>query len=248
MLARRSIAAIAAALVLATFVLPASASLQISLGVRETAAGGGPEVPIGGDAGNAGGIEWINRDGQTVPFDGQWHLYTWEFGVDPVMPFAGTTANGILEGAYGSIEHLRFLNDTGVTDPITLWIDLVVNTPSPGPVTVQDFEGFAAGAEVMFQEPSFSGSTAANVLPGSTALVDDTQAFEGLASYRLDWTFVDGDPTRWVRLTTFNTPNGPNPLIRLEPGNQVSMYVKAIPEPATLTLLALGALAAFRRR
>lgn len=247
MLSQRSITTCIMGMCLLALALPASASLQISLGVRETAAGGGPEVPIGGNAGSAGGIEWINQDGQTVPFDGQWHLYTWEFGVDPVTPFAGGTANGILEGAYGSLEHLRFLNDTGVTDPITIWIDLVVNTIAPGPVTVQNFEGFAAGAEVMFQEPSFSGSTSGNVLPGGTSLVDDTMAYEGIASYRVDWTFVDGDPTRWLRLTTFNTPNGPNPLIRFDQGSQVSMYVKAIPEPASALLLVLGALAVRRR-
>jgi len=239
MIRKTASVAVLAGLLLSSGASPASA-LQVSLGVRETAAGGGSQAAIGGDGGTAGGIEWINRDGLNVPLDNQWHQYAWDLDADPATAFAGTTANSVLEGAYGTIEHLRFLNNTGVTSPITLWIDYVVNTISPGPVVVQGFEGFANGAEVMFQEPNFSGSTAANVAPGSISGVDDSTAFNGLASYKVDWTFVDNDPTDWVRLTTFGTPNQPNPLIRFDQDSVVSLYIKAVPEPATAAMLLLG--------
>lgn len=238
---------IVAGLLLSCGAIPAL-GLQVSLGLRETAAGGGPEVAIGGNGGSLGGIEWINQDGLAVPLDGQWHSYSWDLDADPVLAFAGTTANSILEGAYGTIEHLRFRNNTGITGPITLWIDYVVNSLSSGPVVVQDFEGFANGAEVIFQEPSFSGSTSSNIVAGSTSAVDDSIAFNGSASYKVDWTFVDNNPTRWVRLTTFNTPNQPNPLVRFDQNSIVSLYIRAIPEPATAAMLMLGGTMMILRR
>lgn len=244
----KSVAACVAALGVFALVSPAPASLQVSLGIRETGAGGGAEGPVGGDAGTAGGIEFVNLDGQTVPFDGQWRRYAWDLDADPLTAFAGTTANSILEGAYGALEHMRFRNHAGVVDPITVWVDLVVNTVNSGPVVVQDFEGFADGAEVMFQEPSLSGSTSSNLLPGSTAAVDSSTAFSGVASYRLDWTFVDSNPTRWLRLTTFSTPIGPSPLIRFDQDSEVSVYMKAVPEPATVMLLSVGLFLAVPRR
>src|SRR5690606_38968422 len=106
-----------------------------------------------------GGIEFLDRDEQIIPFDGQWHPYTWKLSEADVIGFAGTTANSILEGNYGSIENLRFRNQPGTNAPITLWIDYIVNNLDAGPVVVSDFEGYADGAEVIFQEPGFSGST-----------------------------------------------------------------------------------------
>jgi len=242
-------------MILIATALPVSA-LEVSLGVRETGEAGGPSGAIGSDGGIAGGIEWINKDGQSVPLDGVWRQYTWDLDADPVSPFAGISADGTLDGSYGTIEHLRLLNDTGVASPITLWIDYVVDTitivgvaPVVTPVVVQDFEGFANGTEVMFQEPSFSGSTSGNLLGGSTALVDDSTAFEALASYRVDLQFVDGSPTRWVRLTTFNADNDPNPLIRFDQDSVVSLYIKGVvPEPATVLMLLSGAALLARRR
>lgn len=115
-------------------------------------------------------------------------------------------------------------------------------------MVVQDFEGFANGTEVMFQEPSFSGSTAASIAVGSTAGVDGSTAFNGAASYKVDWTFVDGVPTRWLRLSTFNTTNSPNPLIRFDQGSEVTVRIKAVPEPVTALLLGTGAVLFARRR
>ncbi|HOA71870.1 MAG TPA: hypothetical protein PL151_02275 [Phycisphaerae bacterium] len=218
-------------------------SLQLSIGIRENNVPG----PVFGNGGSSGGgIEWVNRDGQTLIADGTWQLFTFTPATDPLTAFAGTTANGQLEAGHewAVLEHIRILNHVGITDPIRLWIDDVTNTVASGPI-VQDFEAAALGTEVMFQEPGFSGSTTANVLPGSTTAVSDSTAYSGSKSLQFDLQFVDDSAARWVRVTTFDTANQPNPLVRiLEPGAPaptISFYAKAmvIPEPSSL-LLACG--------
>ncbi len=235
-------------------VVGASAQLQLSIGVRETGFAGGADNGVGGNGGSTGGIEWINLDGQNLTMDGTWQTFTWTFATDPVNAFAGTSANSILEGSFGVLEHLRIRNTGGVTAPIKLWIDEISNTftpPGGGSTTVTfgDFEGFAPGAEVIFQEPRFSGSTSGNLaLAPNTSVVTNTASFAGAQSDQVDFQFVDGTPTRWVRLTTFNTPNVPNPIVRFDGGSVLTMHVRAVPEPGTLAVLGLGALALLRRR
>ncbi len=232
-----------------------AADLAISIGVRETQADGGASGgPIFSNHGNTGGIEFVNLDGQTLVADGTWQLFTFTPEVDTLTAFAGTTADSILDGEWGTLEMLRVSNIDGITLPIRLWLDNVTNTTSSGPTT-EGFETFAAGNEVMFQEPSFSGSTAANLLPGSTSAVTDATAFSGSQSYEMNFQFVDATTTRWVRVSTFDTPSLPNPAVRLRESifdPTISFYAKAIvvPEPASLILLILGGAAALgvRRR
>ena len=208
----------------------ASAQLAISIGIRETAAGGGSFTSIGADGGSLGGIEWVNRDAQTLVLDGTWQQFTFNIATDPLTGFAGTTANSVLDGAFGVLEHIRILNTGGVTGPITLWIDDVSNTITPGggsPQTTNfgDFEGHPTGTEVMFQEPSFSGSTATNINAGSTTGVDNLVASRS-SSLKVEFQFVDGTATRWVRLTTFNTGILPNPLIRFDDQSVVTFWMR----------------------
>lgn len=246
----RKLSSVAGALVFAGM---ASAQVQLSIGVRETAAGGGADVGIGGNGGTLGGIEWINRDGQTLIMDGTWQQFTFTMATDPILAFAGGTANSVLDGAYGVIEHIRVLNAGGTPSPITLWIDDVTNTITPpggGPTdnVFGTFEGYADNTEVMFQEPGFSGSTSAFLMAGSTAGVDNTTAHSGSASYKFDFTFVDSTPTNWARITSFNVANQGNPMIRFDQGSVVTFWAKAVPEPATMITLGLGAAALLRRR
>ena len=222
--------------------------LYISLGVRETNDAG----PVGGDGGTSNGIEWINLDIPYVAAGSGWQLVTFDLQNDPITPFAGASADGILGVDYGTIEHLRLLNDGGATQYSVFIDDLVENNSTSGLATIADFELFSVGDEVVFQEPTFSGSTSGNLV-GGAAGVTDTMAFAGNHSYQVDLDFVDNDSSRWVRLTTFNTPNIPNPRIETQIGsNVVSMYVKveAIPEPAgaSLALCGLLGLTALRRR
>ncbi len=212
-----------------TAVVQAQTTLQISIGIRETDASGGVFSAIGANGGTVGGIEFVNRDAQTLTLDGTWQQFTFNLTTDPLVGFAGLTANGVLEGTFGVLEHVRVLNSTGITTPITLWIDDVTNTTTmTGPVVFGDFQNFASAAEVMFQEPGFSGSTSANILLGGTSGVDNRVASRTSAC-RCAFQFVDGLTTRWVRLTTFNATNQPNPSIRFDNQAVVTFWMRGGP-------------------
>lgn len=231
----------------------ASAQLQVSIGIRETGFASGPDTGIGGNGGATGGIEWVNLDGQTLVTDGTWQQFSFTMATDTLTAFAGTSANSILEGNYGTIEHIRIRNAGGTDAPITIWIDDVNNTVTPPGGTATDnvfgtFEGYGDATEVMFQEPGFSGSTSANLVLGGTAGVDNTMAHSGTASYKFDFQFVDSLTTRWARLTSFNVANQGNPIVRFDQSSVVSFWAKAVPEPATMITLGLGAAALLRRR
>lgn len=225
-----------------------AASMKVSIGIRETNSAG----TIFDNGGTANGIEFVNRDGQTLVADGTWQLFTFTPASDPLIGFAGATANSVLEDGHewATLENIRVLNDEGITKPIRLWIDDVTNTVAAGPV-VQGFESSALGSEVMFQEPNFSGSTAGFLLAGGTTAVSNSSANSGSQSLQMDFQFANAAPTNWVRLTTFGVVGDaqPNPRIRVrEPGAPnptVSFYARAtvIPEPTSLMLLGLAGLA-----
>ncbi len=187
-----------------------AASLSVSIAIRETGGSG----PAFSDAGAGGGIEWVNKDGQSLTLDGTWQLFTFTPSTDTLTAFAGATANGVLDVDWASLEHVRLLNSDGITSPIRLWIDDVTNTDSGG-ATVEGFESYAVNDEVIFQEPSFSGSTDANLEPGSSSLVSDSMAYAGSKSDEINFQFIDSNSTRWVRLTTFGTSNLPNPAMHV---------------------------------
>jgi hypothetical protein len=244
--------ALAVTAVAALCVSPARAvNLAISIGVRET----GTSAPIGGDGGTNNSIEWINRDGLTLPLDGVFHTFTFNFGTDPVNFFAGTQPPGgapnVLDGTRGTLEHVRIRNIDGLTVPIQLYIDNIRNTTAlAGPVNVSNFEGFAIGTEVTFQEPTFSGSTSANIATTpNIAAVTTTAASEGTQSDGIQFRFIDADGTRWLRLTTNAATNLPNPAIDFASGSTLSFDVRGvpIPEPGGVALVALAAAAATRR-
>jgi hypothetical protein len=220
-----------------------AASVKISIGIRETNSAG----TIFDNGTSTGGIEFVNRDGQTLTADGTWQLFSFTPASDTLTAFAGATANSVLEAGHewAALEMIRVLNDEGITAPLRIWIDDVTNTIASGPV-VQNFDSSTLGSEVMFQEPGFSGSTAAFIAPGSTTAVNNSMAFSGSQSLELDLQFVNATTTNWARVTTFNTPNQPNPRVRVrEPGGPnptISFYAKlaVVPEPASLALVGLA--------
>ena len=242
---------------LAVIVLCASSAqavnFAISIGIRETGGTG----PAFANAGFGGGIEWVNLDGQTLTADGTWQQFSFAPSTDTLTAFAGGSADGVLDpnSDWASLEHIRLLNVDGHSGPITLWIDDVAVTDAAGSV-VEGFEGFSVGDEVIFQEPGFSGSTSGNLEAGSAAGVTDGMAYRGAQSYRGDFEFIDNDPTRWVRWTSFQSANLPNPFIHTrEPGAPaptLSFWAKAeaIPEPASVVItgLAIFGLTSLRRR
>ena len=203
--------------------------VQISIGVRETGAAGQPFTNIGDNGGTSGGIEWINLDAQTLTLDGTWQQFTFDFANDPVTGFAGATANSILEGGYGTLEHIRIVNSGGNTGPFSIWVDDVENTiivnGTPQTTLFGDFAGYANADEVMFQEPDFSGSTSGNVVAGTASGVDNFVASR-TESCRFDIEFVDNTATRWVRMTTFQARSQPNPFIRFDQGSTLSFWMR----------------------
>lgn len=234
----------AAILVTGALVTNCDGGITVSLGVRESTGSG----PIGSNVSSTLGIEWIRLDDQSFAFDGNWHTLTWNLDGTNVTAFAGSSANGTLEGAWGALENLRFLNSDSVAGPISIHIDNMVVTTPTGATTLTDFEGYSVGQAVMFRPPNFSGSTSANLAPGSTSGVTDTVAQSGTRSYKVDFQFVDNAPTRWVRLTTSNTPTLGNPAIPFGPGTSLSVSFMAVPEPSSVGLLMLGAAGLLRRR
>jgi hypothetical protein len=253
-----SIAICAALSAISSSAVPAdAASLKVSIGIRET--GNPNNQAIGTNGGSANGIEFVNRDGQTLTADGTWQQFTFTPLTDTLTAFAGTTANGMLDNDWGVLEMIRLGNDADGITQYRIWIDDITNATSAGAVNFGDFESATVGTEVIFQEPRFSGSTSANLqLTPNTSLVTSSMAHTGMQSNQVDFNFVDdspvsGTPSRWVRLTTFNTPNLPNPLVRLRESvnggvptpTTISFWAKAIaiPEPASLLLVVGGLLA-----
>lgn len=78
-----------------------------------------------------------------------------------------------------------------------------------------------ATSREMFQSPQFSGSTADFIVPNTAGEFDNNAAFrasglqsEGAAALEAFFTWVDpADPDAWVRLTTFDGSERPNPAL-----------------------------------
>lgn len=190
--------------------------ILLAIGIRETATAG----PVGADGGTVGTIEFVGASGLSgsapqgkliVPSN-DWQTVTFNLPAEPVVTFTG---DGVLAEGYGVLEHLAVSTVNcggGQPGSYQFWVDTIQS----GGATVADFDAFAAGDEVMFRHPGFSGSTSANLLSSpSVGTVDDTRADTASNSYRFEFQFVDESPQRWVRLTTFTAPNVPNPQVDL---------------------------------
>lgn len=226
-----------------SLLLPAQ-SVQISVGLRETGFAGSTVGTIGANGGATGGIEFADRDVQTLTLDGSWQQFSFDLSTATITGFAGSSANSILEGTFGVLEHIRIQNPTGNECPLELWIDDVQNTitpvaGAPTTTTIADFEGFAAGTEVLFQEPGLSGSTAALIGGLDVSGVDDTVGFNSANSYRVAFSFLpDTVPPiapSWCRLTSFGVTNTPNPVVRFDQSSVISFRMRGVTtDPASV--------------
>jgi hypothetical protein len=86
-----------------------------------------------------------------------------------------------------------------------------------GATVLTGFEGYSpdTNVKVAFREPRYSGSTSGDLAtsPNVAQVTDNVPAFTGTNCYEFQWQWIDTDPQRWVRLTTSNTPNLPNPAV-----------------------------------
>ncbi len=95
--------------------------------------------------------------------------------------------------------------------------------------TVTQFESYSPGAVVMFQSPLFSGSTSGFLDTAAATFFHVTNVFPagGANSLRVlqaNWTFKAGQVNPWLRLTTYNTSNLPNPAISLTGALRFDIY------------------------
>ena len=115
--------------------------------------------------------------------------------------------------------------------------------------TLADFEGFSTGANVLFQKPSFSGSTS-NFLNTSPNFTYVTNAFPaghaGAKVLYAAWDFKTGTTNPWLRLTSNSSSNLPNPTISTNQALQFDIYADrdlyvALGFRETSTTAAIGA-------
>ncbi len=109
----------------------------------------------------------------------------------------------------------RATNGMGSDD--VAWTALVTPTAPCARFSITGFEDYAAGAAVLFRLPRFSGSTSQHLAttPNVSAVTDAVTPFAGANCHRLEWAFLDASPSRWVRITTNNAANVPNPTVEL---------------------------------
>jgi len=95
---------------------------------------------------------------------------------------------------------------------------------------MDNWESYATGVYAVFQHPAYSGSTT-GINAGDTAAVSNESANNildpnagtpGTQSYKVTWQWTVAG-TGYIRLTTANTANKPNPLLDLTKG--LSLYL-----------------------
>lgn len=197
--------------------------ILISIGIRETNDLG----PLGSQGATTGDIEWIGADAVTngapqgVPFTlwGKWQTIEFDPATDPITAFTG---NGVIDGTTGTLEHLAVTVNAGSagrsTGQYTMYVDNVINVGADVGDTdfvIADFEANSNGQEVLFQEPTNSGSTfPADLTPlPSASEVTSAQAATGERSAVLVWFWKDTTAERWARITTSATEFVSRPII-----------------------------------
>src|SRR6185503_14497285 len=87
--------------------------------------------------------------------------------------------------------------------------------------TFNDFEGGTVGGQWGFRQPTFSGTTTANIqaqsTPNTNNIMQVLQGFDINSTKvgEVRFNFVDSSPNRWLRFTTSGATGVPNPLVPL---------------------------------
>jgi len=133
------------------YVASGTPDVYVTLGVRET----NTTVPIGGNGGISGGIEWIGATsldpgnvrpiGKLITAKDRWVEVVFNIPVEPVLPFAGGTANGVLDVPRGTLENISFTPvEAGAQGPYLIYLDdfeQVAVWPISGNIELRDFGG-----------------------------------------------------------------------------------------------------------
>lgn len=112
-------------------------------------------APVGGNGGTSGGIEWIGATevatgnvrpiGKMITTKDLWAEVVFNIPVETVKPFAGTTANGVLDVPRGTLENLAFTPvEAGAVGPYLIYLDdfeQVAAWAISGNVELRDFDG-----------------------------------------------------------------------------------------------------------
>ncbi len=190
-------------------------------------------------------IEWIGAsmavDGapQGTPISPSEAWQTLEF--DPLSdPILGFTGDSVLDGTVGILEHLAVVVNAGSADRsggiYNAYVDNVISVGAGeggADVIIADFDGFDDGDEVLFQEPTYSGSTYPANLVSSPSASATTSGFGNPGkSQWLRWFWRDTTAQRWARITTFQAQHVATPEIDLtKPIRLDILLTNATPAP-----------------
>jgi hypothetical protein len=167
--------------------------------------------------------EWVEGEFTVTPTTAQ---------TTPSMAWNPTVSNSVVAGTWAFLESIAFASDdTTDNGPYDIYIDNLANGTNG---VFQDFEGFAADtpAGVVFNQPSYSGTTSGNILTApNIASISSAAADTGTKSIRVRWQFADGANNRWMRFNTFNTSVMPNPLVNLN--EPISFRILLLPVGST---------------
>lgn len=152
----------------------------------------------------------------------------------PSVQWNPTVVTTNIAGSWAVLESIAFASvDPTDTGPFDIYIDNLANGANG---IYQDFEGFVAGTGpgVIFNQPSYSGTTSGNILGApNTADISNLAADGGTKSLRVRWQFVDATTNRWMRFNTFTTSVMPSPLVNLN--EPISFRILMQPVGATPT-------------
>ncbi|MFH0979923.1 MAG: hypothetical protein V2A79_00090 [Planctomycetota bacterium] len=137
---------------------------------------------------------------------------------DPANGVTRYTGNGIIDGTRGYLEHLAIWVPPGgaSTGPYRMYVDNVINVNADGlgDFLITNFEGYPLNTEVLFQEPSYSGSTSDYLsYPPSASVTSDNFAGGGTQSELITWFWRTGGSLVWIRDTTSGALNCSRPII-----------------------------------
>lgn len=108
---------------------------------------------------------------------------------------------------------------------------LFIPTTAQCGILISDFDGGGVTPGQIFQDPSFSGSTDFNLAGGDSTTISTDMAYSGTKSLKVNFSFVNNDPTIWDRLTTSPV----NPVIDATQAVTMKVYV-ASQDPLGISL------------